>query len=250
MKRILLTLLLAVMTIASSAQEHFERGNQLYQKEQYAAAAKSYEAELAKGVHSAGLYFNLANAYYKMDKVAPAVFYYEKALLLEPNDRDIRVNLGYAHKMMIDEVKELPRAGFARLLHDFTGLFHYDTWGWIAVGLSFLVLALFAGYYLSPVALHKRIYFFSMLGALFLVVCAAVSGIYEKERLASERPAIIFEPIITIKGEPRPSSPDVITLHEGSKVYVLEELGEWKKVLLPDGNDGWIKSSAIREIKL
>ena len=238
-----------MLTMAASAQNHFEKGNELYQNEQYAAAVKSYEAELARGVHSAGLYFNLANAYYKMDEVAPAVFYYEKALLLAPNDRDIRVNLGYAHNMMIDEVKELPRAGFGKLLHDITGMFHHDTWGWIAVGLSIAVLGFFAGYYFLPVALHKRILFFAMLTMLMLTLLAAVSGLYEKERLASERPAIIFEEITTIKGEPRPAAPDVITLHEGTKVYVLEQLGEWKKVLLPDGNDGWIRASAIREIK-
>ncbi len=245
------SIILAFVAIAATswAQGGFEKGNALYQKERYADAVKQYEAELARGVHSSDLYFNLANAYYKMDRIAPAVYYYEKALLLNPNDRDVRVNLGYAHNMMIDEVKEVPRAGFAKLLHDFTGLFHYDTWGWIAVALSVVVLAFFAGYYLSPMALHKRIFFFAMLVALGLTVFAATSGLYEKERLASERPAIVFEDIVTVKGEPRMASPDVITLHEGTKVFVLEQLGDWKKVLLPDGNDGWMRSSAIREIK-
>ncbi len=244
-----MTLFVMFMGFFALGQSHFEKGNVLYQKEQYADAIREYEAELSKGLHSAGLYFNLANAYYKMDRVAPAVFYYEKALLLDPNDRDIRVNLGYAHNMMIDQVRELPRAGFSKWLHDFTGMMHYDWWGWVAVALSVAVLGLFAGYYLSSAALSKRIYFFAMLIALALMVLAALSGIYEKDRLAGERPAIVFSAAAIVKGEPRGASTDVITLHEGTKVFVLEELGEWKKVLLPDGNDGWIQSSAIRELK-
>ena len=249
MKQLTLYFLLICLALPAAAQDAFKKGNEFYQKERYSDAARQYEAELAKGVHSAELYFNLANAYYKLDKVAPAVYYYEKALMLDPHDRDIRINLGYAHNMMIDEVKEVPRAGFGKLVHDFTGLFHYDTWGWIAVSLSVLVLLLFAGYYLSPVALHKRILFFSMLAAFILTITSAASGIYERDRVNNERPAIVFAEVAQVKGEPRLASPDVIAIHEGTKVYVLEELGEWKKVLLPDGNDGWIKSSAIKEIK-
>ncbi|MBP6755636.1 MAG: BatE protein, partial [Bacteroidia bacterium] len=39
------------------------------------------------------------------------------------------------------------------------------------------------------------------------------------------------------------------TLHEGTKVFVLETLGKWKKIQLTDGTEGWIESPAIREVK-
>ena len=35
-----------------------------------------------QGMESDELFFNIANCYYKMNKVAPAIYYYEKALLI------------------------------------------------------------------------------------------------------------------------------------------------------------------------
>jgi SH3-like domain-containing protein len=38
-------------------------------------------------------------------------------------------------------------------------------------------------------------------------------------------------------------------LHEGTKVFVLETLNNWKKIQLTDGTEGWIDSNAIKELK-
>lgn len=80
------------------ATSSFEEGNQYYQKENYKAAAASYESIIAAGQESAEVYFNLGNAYYKLHQVAPAIYNYEKALLLNPNDEEIKTNLDFARK--------------------------------------------------------------------------------------------------------------------------------------------------------
>ncbi|HEY0092423.1 MAG TPA: tetratricopeptide repeat protein, partial [Flavobacterium sp.] len=63
-------------------QSAFEKGNELYRKEQYESAVAAYESVLKTNKHSAELYFNLGNAYYKLNRVAPAIYNFEKALLL------------------------------------------------------------------------------------------------------------------------------------------------------------------------
>ena len=64
------------------ATSSFEEGNQYYQKENYKAAVASYESIINSGQESAEVYFNLGNAYYKLHQVSPAIYNYEKALLL------------------------------------------------------------------------------------------------------------------------------------------------------------------------
>ena len=145
MKKQLLLFLFIVQF--SFAQTAFEKGNQLYQKENYTEAINQYESILETGNHSAELYYNLGNCYYKLHKVAPAVYNYEKALQLNPNDEEIKTNLDYARKMTIDDIKIVPKVGFSKLLQDFTSSYYYDTWAWIAVVLAFLFLVFFAGYY-------------------------------------------------------------------------------------------------------
>ncbi len=231
------------------AQPAFEKGNELYRKEKYTEAVTEYENILKTKKHSADLYFNLGNAYYKLNKVGPAVYNYEKALLLTPNNAGIQNNLSFAHKMMIDEVKETPQVGFNKIISNFTSALTYNNWASIAVGCSFVFLLLFAGFYFSGLTLYKRSFFIGMLVISIAMIISILSAVFEKNRSQNERPAIVYTGIATIKGEPKESAPDAAVVHEGTKVYVIENLDSWKKVTLPDGTDGWIESSAIRELK-
>ena len=66
-----------------SAQKVFEIANEMYKKGEYENAIQKYEfIEKSLKQESADLYFNLGNSYYKLNKVAPSIYYYEKALLL------------------------------------------------------------------------------------------------------------------------------------------------------------------------
>ena len=232
-----------------SAQNGFEKGNALYQKGEYEAAISAYESVLNGKQQSAEVYFNLGNCYYKLNKVAPAIYNYEKALVFHPNDSEIINNLKFAQKMTIDEIKEVPKVGFAKLLRDFTAIFHYDSWAWIAVSLSTLFLLFFVGYYFSQITLSKRIFFIGMFVLVFLILISVLAAIFEKDHEVNERPAIIFAEVAEVKGEPKSSSSDVFVLHEGTKVYIKETLDNWRKVELTDGSEGWMESSALKEVK-
>ena len=233
----------------SLAQTAFEKGNDLYQKENYQAAITSYESILKSGKHSADLYFNLGNCYYKLHKVAPAIYNYEKALLLNPNDAEIKTNIEFARKMAIDDIKVIPKVGFHKLIQDFTSNYHYDTWAWIAVSLAFVFLLFFIGYYFSQTTLLKRIFFLGMFALLIGIALSVSAGIYEKTQYENEKPAIVFAEIAMVKSEPKTTSPDAFVLHEGTKVYILESIANWKKIELTDETTGWIEESAIKEIK-
>lgn len=45
------------------------------------------------------------------------------------------------------------------------------------------------------------------------------------------------------------SAENTFELHEGTKVYVKEELDNWKRIQLTDKTEGWIKKDAIKELK-
>jgi tetratricopeptide (TPR) repeat protein len=247
MKKLLL--LLIFVTQAFWAQTAFEQGNKFYGKENYEAAITSYESVVNSGKQSAELYFNLGNCYYKIQKVAPAIYNYEKALLLSPNDTEIKTNLEFARKMAIDDIKVIPKVGFSKLIQDFTAKYYYDTWAWIAVAFAFLFLLFFVGYYFSHSTVLKRVFFFGMFFWLLGISLSTASGFYEKGRMDNERPAIVFAETASVKSEPKISATDAFVLHEGTKVYILESIANWKKVELTDETTGWIEESAIKEIK-
>lgn len=243
-----LFLFISTSVFAADVSNPFADGNNYYNSGKYEAAITSYESVLASGQQSAELYFNLGNSYYKLHKVAPAIYNFEKALQLNPNDPEIQTNLEFAQKMAIDDIKVIPKVGFDKLLADFTSSYHYNTWAWIAVAFGFIFLCFFIGYYFSPTAFKKRIYFTGMFVVLLLIITAVSSGIFEKNRLETEKSAIIFAETASLKGEPKASSQETMLLHEGTKVFILESNANWRKVQLTDETTGWISDEAIKEL--
>lgn len=244
-----LAYILLFFTQLMAAQSAFDKGNEQYREGNYQAAVQSYESILKEGKESAEVYFNLGNAYYKLNEVAPAIYNYEKALLLKPNDKDVKINLGYAHKMVIDDIKEVPKVGFTKLFYGVVGTYHYDTWAWIAVAFAFGVLLFFVGYYFVVSTVLKRMFFAGIFVSLLIIVISIISAVFVKTQESKMRPAIVFSEVASVKSEPLINAPDAFILHEGSKVNVVEVLGKWKKIELADETTGWISDTDIKELK-
>jgi tetratricopeptide (TPR) repeat protein len=234
----------------NEANQLFDEANDLYKKEKYTEAVDKYESILTIGKYeSSELYFNLGNCYYKLGKVAPSIYNYEKALLLKPEDRDIKTNLIFAQKTAIDDISIVPNVGFSNFIYKISLWFHYDVWAWITVGFSMLFLISFVFYYFSGRTIIKRTFFLGMFVFIGCMVIALTFAFLQKRFERTIRPAIVFEEVTNLKSEAKNSSKSLKVLHEGTKVYVKETLDNWKRVELTDKTEGWIKKDAIIELK-
>ena len=128
---------------AQNADNLFTEANDLYTAGNYKEAIETYHKIEDLDVESAELYFNLGNCYYKLNKVAPSVFYYEKALKLNPNYTEAANNLAFAKRMTIDVIEELPQTFLQRFSKNIIQKFSFDTWAYAAVIASFLVALFF-----------------------------------------------------------------------------------------------------------
>ena len=227
----------------------FKNATTDYNEGRYEEAAAKYEEILEGGKHSAALYYNLGNTYYKLNRIAPSIYYYEKALLLDPGDPEIRNNLAFAKNMTLDDIAEVPQTGLSRLLERTTGLMTFDQWAYLAVVFIFLFVFLYIAYYYLRYATQKRLAFTTSLVLLFLSLFALVFAYIQFNNFKAEQPAIIFAPEVAVKSEPNDRSEAAFVLHEGTKVQVLEQLNEWKRIQLADGSTGWIPQDALRVLK-
>jgi tetratricopeptide (TPR) repeat protein len=248
MKNIIYLILLIIPSIFF-AQTGFENGNTLYKQGNYQEAIYAYETVFRSQKQSPELYFNIANCFYKLNKVAPSIYNYEKALVLNPNFEAAKNNLEITKKLQIDDIKIIPNVGIGKMLQNLTSTFHYDTWAWISVSLGFLFLLFFIGYYFSEASLIKRLLFSGMIVTLALVLICILCSTSEKSHTENEKPAIIFAEVTQLLTLPKPSSKEIMKLHEGTKVFVLSNEKEYKKVQLTDGVMGWIESKSIREVR-
>ena len=113
MKNLVIIICLYLLAIdihaqATSPESLIEAGNQAYSSADYATAISQYENVLGSGYESAGLYFNLGNAYFKENNIPAAILNYEKAGKLDPTDENIRFNLDLANSRIIDKMEPLP----------------------------------------------------------------------------------------------------------------------------------------------
>ena len=227
----------------------FDEANALYNDGKYAEAIDKYESILGTDVHSAELYFNLANANYKLNNVAPSIYYYEKALLLKPNDKDIQNNLAYAQNMTIDAIDKVPEVGFARITKNIVNTFSADTWAIIAVVGVILFVLIFLTYHFSYRTTKKRIAFVSSVIILFIALFSVAMAFQKSTLEKKDNPAIIYVQESRVKTDPNQTSEEVFRLHEGTKVKVLETYEDWKKIQLADNSTGWVPSKDLRLIK-
>lgn len=251
MKHIVILVFCFFSTIVFSQNDTlFDEANALYNDGKYAEAIDKYETILASGQHSAELYFNLGNANYKLNNIAPSIYYYEKALLLNPEDKDIKNNLvGYAQNMTIDAIDNVPQVGFTRIINNIVNSFSTDTWAKIAVIGVVIFVVLFLLYHFSYATSKKRVAFVISLSSLFLA-CFSVAMAFQKQSLdKKDNPAIVFAQESRVKSEANKSSEEVFRLHEGTKVQVLETYEDWKKIQLSDKSTGWIPSKDIKILK-
>ncbi len=105
-KHLLLGLALVLLPTWAGSQPESEitRANQRYHQNQFQEAADLYERAVASGRENGHLYFNLGNAYFRMDDMAGAVFNYARAQTLLPRDEDIEANLEYALRQTVDQL--------------------------------------------------------------------------------------------------------------------------------------------------
>ncbi|WP_435136147.1 tetratricopeptide repeat protein [Formosa sp. A9] len=243
----ILTFLWASLTFAQN-ETIFEQGNALYNDGKYAEAVDKYQTILDSGMHSSELYFNLGNAYYKLNQIAPSIYYYEKALQLNPQDKDIKNNMAYAKNMTIDAIDVVPEAGISKIVNNITNSMTYDGWAITTVLLFLAFVVLFLIYYFAEYTNRKRMAFTGSFLVLAAGILTLVLAFHSFSLDKKNNPAIVFAQESQVKSEPNLSSQEVFKLHEGTKVQILDTVNNWKKIKLADGKTGWISSEDIKKI--
>lgn len=244
----IILLFLSVSIFSQDVEKLFSEANTFYKEADFERALGLYLAIEEEGLESSELYFNLGNCYYKLNKVAPAIYYYEKSLKLNPANEDAQFNLAFAKRMTIDVIEDLPKTFLQKFSANVIQKLPFDTWALIAVIASFLASFLFLMYHFSSSTRKKLFYFNTTIFAFFIMLVSVFFAFNNYETIQKNRVAIIFSPKVEIKNAPTESSDEVFELHEGTKVIILDELDDWKKIKIADGKVGWIRDKELKEI--
>jgi tetratricopeptide (TPR) repeat protein len=229
---------------ADRADEAWRRGNDAYLHGDYDAAVAAYEELDRQGVVSPDLYFNLGDAYYRKGSLGSAVWAFERAASLDPDDDDVRYNLEQTRKVAArrarDKIEGEDRDPlWIRVVTALSP--STETWLFVVLYVG-LFAALFvrrqAGTDARP-ALGA--------GAALLACAAALSGALLLGRVHLERVpfAVILPEAAAVREGADVNYRTSFQLHAGLRVRVIERDQDWLRIRLGNGLEGWVRRQDV-----
>lgn len=220
-----------------------------YTEGDFASALKDWEEIRSAGLMSRELYYNLGNAYFKTGEIAKATLWYERALKLDPSDKDVRYNLEYARSLTQDRIEEVPEIIFEQWGHALCYLLPSNTWA--VLGLVFLAAAIAMAllYLLGITPGQRRTGFFVGIACLILSINGWDFAQWQMREARAQDRAIVMRPVSSVKSSPSmEGAKDLFILHEGTRVKILDNVGSYTNIELGDGRQGWIPAGDIEVI--
>jgi tetratricopeptide (TPR) repeat protein len=249
-KIIFLVLIIANSIYAQTVEENFSIANDLYKNEKFEKAIELYKQIETEGFVSSEMYFNLGNSYYKLNKVGPSIYYYEKSLILGALNEDVKNNLVFAKRLALDNIEELPKTVFQKINKNYLQKLSYNQWAIVVIMFSILGSFLFLLFYFANEPSKKRFYFITSSLSFILLIGSFIITYNQYSFSKNNKEAIVFAVKTEVRNAPTLNSEEVFTLHEGSKVFVLDAVDNWKKIKLADGKVGWIIADEIKLLNI
>jgi tetratricopeptide (TPR) repeat protein len=233
---------------ATDAEQVFKDAAQAYQQGNYPVAIEKYESILKAAVFSKELYYNLGNSYYRNNQTGKAILSFEKALRLDPSDKEIQHNLYLSQSHIIENIEPLNNIFIARWVKVLRGEFAANTWAYLSLLTLWLGVAGFILWLIGKERLWKKRGFIS--GLVFTPLSILLFFMAQKgaSDLATNRFGIITIKETAFKTSADVTAPGSFMLHEGIKVEILDTVLNFTRILLPNSEEGWIDSNAVEKI--
>ncbi len=237
-----------VLYAQNSLKLDLQAATTAFDNNDYSAAIKIYENIVRNNGKSAEIEYNLANTYYQTNQIGHAILHYERALKIAPFDADIINNLSMATQRQTDNlvaIKPFFLIQWIKAIRNFLGS---DSWA--AIGLLFIAAfaaALLVWLFGENRAQKRKGFIYGLL-ALFVSILPFYAS-YERSKLELHSGfAIVLDKEIALRSAPDSESEMILPLHEGLKIELLDTIGDWVKIELPNGDQGWILTNAVIEI--
>ncbi len=240
---LILSITLAMPAMAQSDSKAL--ADSAYAKEKYDEALKLYE----QSTPSAAVYYNMGNCHYRLNHLAHAILYYERAHLLSPANADIQFNLTMARSKTVDKMVPRHEFFFVGWYRSLCNIMSVDSWAYWACA-SFLAALIAIMLYLFVYA--ERVRRIGIVSAVVLLLVCAFSNLFaysQRSALLHRTSAIVMTNTGSVKSTPSASGKDLFVLHEGTRVEITDDsLQGWYEVELQDGKKGWIEAKLIEII--
>ena len=243
LKHIILILLLNAGSVLAS-EKLFSEANIAYEGGNYNEAISKYALILETSTNLVEVYFNMANAYYRMDELGLSILYFEKALKLDPTNPKAKHNLQLAYLKSNHQIEPLPKLIFVQWWQQLLTYQSTNSWAIWAVCFAWLGI----GFFVLNRLIKKTI--FSAFAWLTTLLCLAhvFLAVQNNKLQIAYHDAIIISEEAQLRTGPNASDQELRIAYEGLKVELLDSVDDWTKIRLEDKSEAWIESRNLLKI--
>jgi tetratricopeptide (TPR) repeat protein len=230
------------------ANTSFGKAYDLYLNNNFEEANTLFLTLVEEGYVSHALYYNLACSYFKIEDFANAMLWFERAKRLNPSDEDTDFNINVTKFKLTDRIEAVPEVFFIRWFKSFVNLMNERSWAYLSL-LFFFFVFLFTSLFLitSSYKFRKYSFYLSFIFLLFFITSIFASFSQKSYQNRSDE-AIVMTERIEVKSSPDEASSDLFIIHSGVKLKILDNIGEWVEVKIPNGDKGWIRKIHLQII--
>lgn len=234
---------------ASDVDSLWTAGVEAYGEGRWSDALSQWQSICDEGLESPDLYCNIGDAWFKMNELGEAVLAYERALKLDPSNSAARYNLDFVNARIQDKIEAVPEFFLKQWSRRMCWLLPSGTWAILGLILFAAVMACLLGFLLSSRSSVRKSCFISGIVLLVLSASSTAFAFRQRSDYLKTDSAIVMKPVSSAKSSPGSSSVvDLFILHEGTKVTIVDRVGDWTNIELSDGRQGWVLSSDLEII--
>jgi len=235
----LMAISMVYLSNAHGQVDHFEKGNEAYNRKAYSEAIDYYQQLLEQGYSSSELYYNLANAYYETGALPKSILNYERAIKIRPGDKRIANNLEIARQQVSSDILEVRDFIIIRWWKSFSS-FLSPLW-WMVMQIVLCIASLGSIFYWKYKEESKLRIKGLVSGAIILILflVSVGAGFQSYNDIHADDEGILME-TVELKSGPDERSENLTPLPVGIKVKILDKIEDWYKVQLMNKEEGWL----------